>query len=297
MRHKRREIFKTLGQYKKVLEEKGYQVIYIGLYGSQNYNLDDEASDIDCKAIIMPSLHDIIFRNKTSKVVECENGNIDVKDLVTFYEVIRKGNFSYIESIDTEYSIGDKYIKELFKQVRPNLKSMLGAMYEKRKALTHEYPSKHEEFDKWGYDPKQHHHILRLYYLLENNVNNNEHRSYIAYASNNMRRHDLIDMKRNKMAFEKEYAEMDSDYWIEHAKKLIPEDYKYEPIDLSNEVSAYLEKHLKTELTNNSETLSAREYRTFDSGIPKKDLEKFPILEQYKGQDISYIVYESIEIL
>lgn len=63
-----------------------------------------------------------------------------------------------------------------------------------------------------------------------------------------------------------------------------------------DEVDFYLED-LKTELTNNSETLSAREYRTFDSGIPKKDLEKFPILEQYKGQDISYIVYESIEIL
>lgn len=293
----KQQIFKTLSQYKKILEEKGYQVIYIGLYGSQNYNLDDEVSDIDCKAIILPSLHDIIFRKVTSKTVECENGNIDVKDLITFHDVIRKGNFSYIESIDTPYSIGDKYIKELFSQIRPNLKSMLGAMYEKRKALTHEYPSKHEEFKKWGYDPKQHHHILRLYYLLHGNITYNEKRSYIAYSSNNKRRHDLIDMKRNKMAFEKEYAEMDSDYWITNAKKLIPEDYKYEPLDLSNEVSAYIEKHLKTSLLKDSETLSAREYRTFDGDIPKKDLEKFPILKEYKGQDISYIVYESIEIL
>lgn len=293
----RQQIFKTLGQYKKVLEDKGYQVIYIGLYGSQNYNLDDEASDIDCKAIIMPSLHDIIFRNKTSKVVECDNGNIDVKDLVTFYEVIRKGNFSYIESIDTEYSIGDKYIKELFKQIRPNLKSMLGAMYEKRKALTHEYPSKHEEFEKWGFDPKQLHHIYRLYDLLSCNIHSGEDKSYLNYDDKDVARDILIDLKRNKNNRTKEFAEEQSDVYIEHAKQLIPEDYKYEPIDLSNEVSAYLEKHLKTELTNNSETLSAREYRTFDSGIPKKDLEKFPILEQYKGQDISYIVYESIEIL
>lgn len=295
MKMEKQQIFKELGQYKKILEDKGYQVIYIGLYGSQNYNLDDEASDIDCKAIIMPSLHDIIFRNKTSKVVECENGNIDVKDLVTFYEVIRKGNFSYIESIDTEYSIGDKYIKELFKQIRPNLKSMLGAMYEKRKALTHEYPSKHEEFDKWGFDPKQHHHIERLNDLLTINIKNNDNSSYLVYDG--ALKNFMIDIKRNKYNYTKEQVEECDDRIIEHAKQLIPEDYKYEPIDLSNEVSAYLEKHLKTELTNNSETLSAREYRTFDSGIPKKDLEKFPILEQYKGQDISYIVYESIEIL
>lgn len=293
----KQQIFKTLGQYKKVLEDKGYQVIYIGLYGSQNYNLDDEASDIDCKAIIMPSLHDIIFRNKTSKVVECENGNIDVKDLVTFYEVIRKGNFSYIESIDTEYSIGDKYIKELFKQIRPNFKSILGAMYEKRKALTHEYPSKHEEFEKWGFDPKQLHHIYRLHDLLSYNIRSGEHKSYLNYYDKDVVRDILIDLKRNKNNMAKEFAEEQGDVYIEHAKQLIPEDYKYEPIDLSNEVSAYLEKHLKTELTKGGETLSAREYRTFDSDIPKKDLEKFPILERYKGQDISYIVYESIEIL
>lgn len=293
----KQQIFKTLGQYKKVLEDKGYQVIYIGLYGSQNYNLDDELSDIDCKAIIMPSLHDIIFRNKTSKVVKCDKGEIDVKDLITFYEVIRKGNFSYIESIDTEYSIGDKYIKELFKQIRPNFKSFLGAMYEKRKALTHEYPSKHEEFEKWGFDPKQMHHICRLHDLLNYNINFNEYKSYLNYDYKDMVRDILINIKRNKNNRTKEFAEGQSDVFIEHAKELIPEDYKYEPIDLSNEISAYLEKHLKTDLLKDSDCSSAREYRTFDSGIPKKNLEKFPILEQYKGQDISYIVYESIEIL
>lgn len=292
---KKQQIFKTLGQYKKVLEDKGYQVIYIGLYGSQNYNVDDEVSDIDCKAIIMPSLHDVIFRKTTSKVVEFENGEVDVKDLITFYEVIRKGNFSYIESIDTEYSIGDKYIKELFKQIRPNMKSILGAMYEKRKALTHEYPSKHAEFEKWGFDPKQHHHIERLNDLLTINIGDNDNLSYLVYDG--ALKNFMIDIKRNKYNYTKEQVEECDDRIIEHAKQLIPEDYKYEPIDLSNEVSAYLEKHLKTELTKGSETLSAREYRTFDSGIPKKDLEKFPILEQYKGQDISYIVYESIEIL
>ena len=291
----KQEIFKTLGQYKKVLEDKGYQVIYIGLYGSQNYNLDDEFSDIDCKAIILPSLHDIIFRKTTSKVVKCDKGEIDVKDLITFYEVIRKGNFSYIESIDTEYSIGDKYIKELFKQIRPNFKSFLGAMHEKRKALTHEYPSKHEEFEKWGFDPKQHHHIERLNDLLTIDTKNNDNSSYLVYDG--VLKNFMIDIKRNKYNYTKEQVEECDDRIIEHAKQLIPEDYKYEPIDLSNEISNYLEKHLKTDLLKDSDCLSAREYRTFDSGIPKKDLEKFPILEQYKGQDISYIVYESIEIL
>ncbi len=292
---KREDIYKELGTRKKILEEKGYNVIYLGLYGSQNYNLDDEESDIDCKAIILPSLHDIIFRKVTSKTIECENGNIDVKDLITFYDVIKKGNFSYIEAIDTEYSIGDKYIKELFKQFRPNLKSILGAMYEKRKALTHEFPSKTEEFEKWGFDPKQYHHIIRLLDILQYIKDTGEQISYLKYQEN--AKNFMIAEKRNKNNYAKEQVEKSSDFEIEQAKKLIPEDYKYEVVNIDDEINKYIEDKLKIELLKNNKTMSAREIRTFDSPIPKKDLEKFPILEEYKEQDISYIVYESIEIL
>jgi len=292
----KQEIFKELSNYKKILEDKGYNVIYIGLYGSQNYNLDDEESDIDVKAIIMPSLHDIIFRKVTSTTIECEKGNIDVKDLLTFYEVIRKGNFSYIEAINTEYSIGDKYIKDLFKKFKPNLKSMLGAMHEKRKALTHEYPSKVNEFEKWGFDPKQHHHIHRLFDLLLYNNNHDEFLSYLAYNDDDMRRKQLINFKRNKYALIKSIVEEDSDLIIEQAKKLIPEGYVYEPMNVDDEINKYIEDKIKIEVRN-TKTSYARELRTFDSQIPKSDLKKFPILEEYKGQDISYIVYENIEIL
>lgn len=289
-------IYKTLSDYKKILEAKGYQVIYIGLYGSQNYNLDDELSDIDVKAIILPTLHDIIFRKVTSTTIECENGNIDVKDLLTFYDVIKKGNFSYIESIQTEYSIGDKYIKDLFSKFEVNKKSMLGAMYEKRKALTHEYPSKTAEFEKWGFDPKQHHHILRLYDLLEYNLLNNTNKSFLRYEDNDIRRSELIAFKRNKWDMAKNIIEEDSDFIIEKARNLIDYNYSYEVLNIDEEINSYIEEKIKLELRN-TETSYAREYRIFDNEIPKKDLEKFPILENYKGKDISYIVYENIEIL
>lgn len=289
------DIFKELSNRKKILEEKGYKVIYIGLYGSQNYNVDDELSDIDVKAIILPTLHDIIFRKATSITIECENGSIDVKDLITFYDVIKKGNFSYIESIDTEYSIGDKEIKEIFKQFRPNLKSMLGAMLEKRKALTHEYPSKHSEFEKWGFDPKQYHHILRLYDLLEYINITKENVSYLKYQDN--ARNFMIAEKRNKNNYTKEQVEKSSDLVIENARKLIPNDYKYESLNIDDEINKYIENNIKLELLKLHPTMSARQYRTFGGNIPKNDLEKFSILKEHNGEDISYIVYESVEIL
>ena len=259
--------------------------------------MNDEQSDIDVKAIILPTLHDIIFRKVTSITVECENGNIDVKDIITFYDVIKKGNFSYVEAIDTEYFIGDKYIKELFKRFRPNLKSILGAMYEKRKALTHEYPSKHSEFEKWGFDPKQHHHILRLYDLLEYNLKSNDTKSYLTYEDDSARRKELINYKRNNNNIALSIIEQDSDDFINRARELIDYNFSYEYINIDNEINEYIETNIKLELLKPSLTTSAREYRTFDGNIPKKDLEKFPILKQYEGKDVSYIVYESVDIL
>ena len=290
------EIYKQLSRYKKILEDKGYNVIYVGLYGSQNYNLDDEESDIDAKAIIVPTLHDIIFRKVTSTTIECENGNIDVKDLLTFYDVIKKGNFSYIESIQTNYSIGDKYIKELFKQFKVNKKSVLGAMYEKRKALTHLYPSKVEEFEKWGFDPKQHHHILRLYDILQYDKINNVNISYLTYDDYSQERQQLIDYKRNKNNIAKDIIEENSDLIIEKAKELIEDDYVYETINIDDEINNYIENKIKLELRNDNISY-ARQVRTFDSLISLKDIKKFPALEKYQGKDVSYIVYESLEIL
>ena len=128
---------------------------------------------------------------------------------------------------------------------------------------------------------------------------NNEHKeclSYLKYEDYSPEQIELIGYKRNKFDFAKEIVEDASDRIIKEAKKLIPENYEYEIVNIDNEINKYIEEKIKIELRN-TDVSYAREYRTFGGGIPKKDIEKFPILEQYKGKDISYIVTESIEIL
>lgn len=294
-------IYKVLAKQKRFLQDKGYNVAYIGLYGSQNYGLSDEQSDIDLRAIVIPTLNQIINRTEISKKYVTEYGDIDVKDLLTYYKIVRKGNFSFIEPLQTKWFIGDKKLRDLFGSIPINLKSVKGAMLEKAKAFRHEYPSKKEEFIKWGYDPKQLHHIFRLLNLL--NMRDNSI-SFIDYTGNDMR-DMLLDIKRNKdLVIEKldflditsfETMKEDITETIE-SENLIPEDYKYIPVDLSLEISKYLKNHLKLEL-NNTSIKSARQFRTFGQAIPKKDLQKFPELEQYRGKDISYIVYETVEVL
>lgn len=254
------DIYDELHKYSKILDDNGYKVLYIGVYGSTNYNLNDDKSDLDVKAIVLPTLDDIIFRKSVSTTIECDNGSIDVKDLLTFYNVIKKGNFSYTESMNTPYWIGYYEIRNMFKSFKPNLKSMYGAMCEKRKALDHEYPSKTYEFEKWGFDPKQFHHILRLYDLLSYNADNNKTVSFIEYQDTeehyrefDYTRSELIDIKRNHINLTLEQVVSHSDRIISLAKTILNGlNYVYdiEENEIEFKINSYIKREIEKELFN-----------------------------------------------
>ncbi len=249
MEEKRKKILEVLNYYQQLLEQKGYKVIYVALYGSQNYNVDDEKSDIDAKAIVLPTLADIIHRRPISAVLETEYGAVDYKDIITFNDVIKKGNFSYIEAVQSSYKIGDiETINKLFGNIKVNLKSIIGGMKEKRKALTHEYPSKTEEFKFWGCDPKQFHHIWRLAEILNYDLQTGENCSYLRY--NRKQKGFMIDIKRGLIIpLEKtiKVANMLIDQAQENFEKRYSQ-YKYEPIDNTEILDDYIEKEIKKQL-------------------------------------------------
>src|SRR6185312_416621 len=180
---KRMAIGEALKQQKKILESQGYTVAYIALYGSQNYSLDvmtDEyQSDIDIKAIVVPSLDDLIENSKpVSKVVDTEWGQCDVKDIRSYFQTLLKANPAYLETLFTDYYIvDDKFVSE-FSEINARkddlvfalraqmIRAMYGMMCEKEKALKHPYPSIAHKIEKFGYDGKQASHVLRLYMLM-----------------------------------------------------------------------------------------------------------------------------------
>lgn len=239
------KIMETLEFYKRSLEAEGYKVLYIGLYGSQNYGVDDEKSDVDAKVIVLPTIDDIVFRKTISFVRQFgEYGACDVKDLITYYDVVRKGNFSFIEPFKTKYFIGDIYLKSLFQTIPVNRMSIFGGMLEKRKALTHEYPSKVEEFAAFGCDPKQYHHIVRLYDIAMSGGRS----SYLTYTGE-----QAEYMRRIKRGLDGKTLEdliADADKKIAEVKELFKDIGKYEEVDLRDYVGSYLKTKLREELLN-----------------------------------------------
>lgn len=237
-------VMETLEYYKKSLEQDGYRVLYIGLYGSNNYGVDDEYSDVDAKVIVLPSLDDIVFKKTVSFVKEFENGACDVKDLVTYYNVVKKGNFSFVEPFYSKYYLGDEFLRELFKQVPTNLLSVLGGMYEKQKALTHEYPSKKKEFELFNCDPKQYHHIVRLYDMAMKKTT----LPFLTYTDKDAEY--MKSLKRGLNGKSVEFLVEDSQRRIDEVKELFKDLPKYEEVNFDTEVLTYLKEKMKEELLN-----------------------------------------------
>lgn len=82
---------------------------WVGLFlqGSQNYNLDYEGSDIDTKAIMLPSFSDFVLNAKplsTTHIME-NNEHVDFKDIRLMFDCIKKQNVNFVEILFTPYSI------------------------------------------------------------------------------------------------------------------------------------------------------------------------------------------------
>src|SRR5690625_1912469 len=112
-------LIEKLQKQKSILEDSNYRVAAVMVFGSQNYNLDlytDEyQSDLDMKAIIIPTLDDLITNSKpVSKTLQTEWGECDVKDIRLYLQTLLKANPSYLETLFTKYYVVDDLFKEEF---------------------------------------------------------------------------------------------------------------------------------------------------------------------------------------
>ena len=170
---------KIIGHYneaKTLIPES--HIVGVFLQGSQNYGLDYEGSDIDTKCIVTPNFKDIALARKpvsTTHVRQNEE-HIDLKDIRLYIQTFRKQNLNFLEILYTPYvwwGLNMEFHKEWMRLVEHreeithydpvrSVKSMMGIASEKFFAMEHHYPARMPWIDKFGYDPKQLHHLLRV---------------------------------------------------------------------------------------------------------------------------------------
>lgn len=100
-----KEIMNTLQNYYDIAA-CDYNVFGVFLYGSQNYGLSTQYSDVDAVAIVFPTYKNIVFKEKDvyKEVIGC-NGNFHYQEVRDFFNQLRKGNPNAIEILTTDYYI------------------------------------------------------------------------------------------------------------------------------------------------------------------------------------------------
>ena len=131
---------------------------------------------MDTKLIVTPKFKDICLNRKpvsTTHIRENEE-HIDFKDIRLYMDTFRKQNLNFLEILFTDYFIiPSAYFDEWMRLVehreeiaRMNpcraVQSMRGVALQKYYAMEHPYPSKIALLEKYGYDGKQVHHLLRV---------------------------------------------------------------------------------------------------------------------------------------
>ena len=107
-------VMNTLYKYYNEIKDKypNNDIVGIFLFGSQNYNLNTETSDIDAIAIITPSWKNVVYTERPiSTTIFTDEGSIKVMDVrLALRDMIKPTIFS-IEALYTQHKlINDKYL-------------------------------------------------------------------------------------------------------------------------------------------------------------------------------------------
>ena len=215
-------VIEHLDEAKRFFSEDS--IVGIFLQGSQNYDLDYEGSDIDTKLIVCPTFKEIAFNKKpisTTHVME-NNEHIDFKDIRLYINEFRKQNINFLEILFTPYCwINPKYFPYWdslvsyresigrYNQYRA-INAMRGMAYEKFAQMEKSMPHNAAEVEKYGYEPKQLSHIMRLNDFTERYIANMSFKSCLIPSN----RDEIMNAKLGN-------------YSLEDARKLAREHLKH----------------------------------------------------------------------
>lgn len=159
----------------------GHNVFGTFLQGSQNYGLSHAGSDVDTKSLVIPTFRQVCRNSKlvsTTHVRE-NNEHIDLKDVRLMFQNFLKQNVNMVEILFTDYFVVNAQYVDVLLALRERREQIVrydqgrginccaGMAYEKYKAMKHPYPSLIDKIEKYGYDPKQLHHIARMAAFIE----------------------------------------------------------------------------------------------------------------------------------
>lgn len=166
-------------------------IVCLMLAGSQNYGLDTAKSDIDTKLILAPSFRSVAMNHQpiSTTHVRADNSHTDWKDVRLMFNTFRKQNLNFLECLFTPYGIINPLYKDEWNRLIEHreeiahynlpqaIKSMKGIAYNKYEQMEKDTPSHANDIKKFGYSPKELHHLLRVEDYIERYIKGESYES------------------------------------------------------------------------------------------------------------------------
>jgi predicted nucleotidyltransferase len=198
-------IAKKIKDVRDFIISKGFDPCFTFVHGSQNYQLEDELSDLDAYCFIFPSLSDLYNKVEVATTIETPYGQATIKDIRSFPYLIKKANPSMIEILFTEYYLCHpiyeeikKLNRDLYNEKKDNyLISLYYTAMAKYHAVTKLTPKTAPILEKFGgYNPKELHHLIRNTLMLEMLLKGKDILDVIIFKNQETRKY-LLEIKRN----------------------------------------------------------------------------------------------------
>lgn len=173
----KQSIAKRLEEQYGIASKEGV-LLGVFLKGSQNYIKDMffEGSDVDSKAIIIPTKREILLGKDVSKseIILDNNEQIDRYDIRKYFEVLKKPGINNWETLFTEHYFLNKGFAELYEELiaireeisrideKGFLMATMGISMRDLKTLQNRTGSQDAEIERYGYSRKRLSNIMRF---------------------------------------------------------------------------------------------------------------------------------------
>ena len=135
-----KKIIDAVRRHHNIVEAEGRLVVLTALVGSQNYDLDDENSDIDTFSFVFPTITELAEAHEPySGLTIVEDGHCNVKDIRVALNLLKKASPNSVEYFASKYKVYNPMFEDilkeyldnnerLWKMIHCNFKHMLYAM-------------------------------------------------------------------------------------------------------------------------------------------------------------------------
>lgn len=156
-----------------------YEIVGTFLYGSQNYGLDTEDSDVDTVTLVMPTVRSLYSSQERPKEIILPNGeHCVIRDIRLFFRGLLKNSFNDVELLFSRYNIVSSKYTALWNKLlehreeigRVNEKnfvySVLGMARTNYKKIYQEKNTESDQYNQRDYNAKARMRFLYEYFVI-----------------------------------------------------------------------------------------------------------------------------------